>query len=179
MTHIDDLEARYDEAAQLVRHILETAVAPRVSYMLEQTVKGQPLNACMHLVEDTGPALSSATIDWMCEGVGLQCWKCTIRHMTDPRTPHRDPRHEVCIVCGYRSGNDLNPYASEVKLGQPLMISSPALTVLSDLTGTCTALGYSGHLVATPTAWECPAHDGFLDSDLTLHWPKVTRRGEK
>jgi hypothetical protein len=43
------------------------------------------------------------------------------------------------------------------------MTTSDSLDMLSDFTGERIALGLVGRLIPTPVAWECPAHDGFLD----------------
>lgn len=73
-------------------------------------------------------------------------------------------------MCGHNE-NDLNPFAAEVKLTAPLMVTSEALDALSEIRGKRMALGYVGSLVTTPIAWEYPTHDGFHDSKVTLHWP--------
>jgi hypothetical protein len=110
-------------------------------------------------------------IDWRCEGVGLMCDECALRHLTDPATPHRDARHECCIVCGYVSEHGLHPLAATIELRKPLAVASPELAAISALTGEPIARGLLGGMVTTPIAWECPRHDGFFDSKITPQWP--------
>jgi hypothetical protein len=64
------------------------------TYWIALPAPGQPGSACAHLVDAPMPAYGPrhATIDWMCEGVGLLCRDCVVMHLSDERTPHRDPR---------------------------------------------------------------------------------------
>ncbi len=58
-----------------------------------------------------------------------------------------------------------------IKLRKPLAVASPELDAISALTGQPIARGLLGGMVTSPIAWECPAHDGFLDSKITLRRP--------
>ncbi len=166
-------------AARKVRHIIETAVVPRVGYMLQGTLKGEPVQACTHLVDPPGfETARGAVIDWMCEGVGLLCKRCAAGHLCDDSTPHRDPRHEVCIRCGYRDDDHLHGLGAWVALRQPLPIRSEMLKADEEITGRRMALGYVGTLATTPIAWACTEHRDLFESAsgrdlLTLHWPPL------
>jgi hypothetical protein len=59
----------------------------------------------------------AAVIDWICEGRGLMCRDCAAEHVSDPTTPHRDHRHECCLVCGFRSETTLNALDVSVTQG--------------------------------------------------------------
>lgn len=161
-----------DQAAQVVRQILETLVMPHVGLTLKGTLTGEAVRGCTHLVDAPGSEtqIVMAVFDWMCEGVGLMCRDCALHHMTEPGGKHTDPRHECCIVCGH-VGQDLNSLAAPIILGKPVMVSSVALDALSEIRGQKMALGYVGSMVTSPIVWECPAHDGFLDSEVELFWP--------
>lgn len=178
-------EVNRDYAAGLVRHILETFAVPRVGYMLGRTLRGEPVRACEHLVglpgmESRATGLAGlAVIDWMCEGVGVMCERCAVAHMSDPATPHRDPRHECCIVCGYSSDHNLHALAATVELREHLMVASDQLELVSKLSGKRIARPVIGEIVTTPIVWECPAHDGFLDSEVKLIWPPLGSGGKK
>lgn len=172
-------DVRYSEAAKKVRWIIDNALVPRVGYMFNRTLDGETVPGCTHLVDAPGAAdrPGAAYLDWMCEGVGLLCRDCIGRHMNDLSSPHRDPRHEVCIVCGHH-GQDLKPMFVPVILDKPLMVSSQALDALSEIRGARQALGIAGSVYSTPVAWECPAHDGFYDLALELYWPPDDVRPE-
>jgi hypothetical protein len=120
-----------------VRHILETAVVPRVGFTLD----GWPVRGCSHLVGgvpgaevDRGDG-QLGVLDRMCEGRGLMCRSCAERHLPNPATPHRDPRHGICIVCGYHSESGLNLLAATIVLRKPLVVASPELDAISAPTG--------------------------------------------
>jgi hypothetical protein len=148
-------------AARLVRHILDTAVVPRVGYMLAGTLDGRPVPGCHHLMGsplDKTPTTRAGVLDWMCEGEGL-CRGCALEHLSDPATPHRDPQQEVCIVCGHRDDHSLHALPARVKLRKALPVTSDSLVMLGDQMGQKIAMGYVGELLTTPIAWECPAHE--------------------
>jgi hypothetical protein len=52
-------------------------------------------------------------------------------------------------------------------------VSSEHLDFVSAWVGEKFALAYSYGIFTTPIAWECPAHDGFFDSDISMHWPRM------
>lgn len=146
--------------------------------------------ACTHLVDAPALDVEHRAIDWMYEGVGLLCRGCAARHSRDDSTPHRDPRHEICIRCGYRDDDNLYGLGAEVLLRQPLMIMSEMLKADEEITGRRLVLGYTGTLAPTPIAWACPEHRDLFESEpgrdlLTLHWPSlniermVTKLGHK
>ncbi len=115
-----------------------------------------------------------AVIDWMCEGVGLMCRECTLAHVCDGTTRHRADAHECCIACGLVDRNNLNPLAGTVRLGGDADdLQWGAELLRGGQRCSPLARGTIGELVTTPVAWECPAHDGFLDSDITIHWPSL------
>lgn len=164
-------------AAIKVRHILEHAVMPRISYMLEQTRQGDAIHACEHLVGmpgdgDNGPG-PAGYFDWMCEGIGMMCRECMFRHLTDESTPHCDPRHSCCIVCGNdgNDGDDLHALGAKVEMREAAIMASDASDAYSAFIGERIGRGYIGLAAVTPIAWECRAHDGFLDSKIKLVWP--------
>src|ERR1035437_4275503 len=167
-------EINQTSAAMKVRHILESAVLPRVTYMLDQTKKGEAIHACAHLVGMPGDGDNSSGppgfLDWMCEGVGMMCKECTVRHLSDETTPHCDKRHACCVVCGY-VGDDLNGLGAKVELREPAVMSSDASDAFSTFIGKRMGRGFQGIIALTPIAWECPAHDGFFDSKIRLVWP--------
>jgi hypothetical protein len=161
-------------AARKVRWLVEEKVQPRIGSMLNNTLKGEPVPGCVHLVDMPGYAPGTVAIDWMCEGIGLLCRDCAKRHIADKRTPHQDPRHRACIVCGH-TGDGLKTMTAPVSLGRTLMVTSMALDVFSKIRGgERIAKGYAGSLITTPITWECPAHDGFLDSKIELRWPAAS-----
>jgi hypothetical protein len=167
-------EINQTSAAMKVRHILENAVMPRVAHMLEQTKKGKPIHACEHLVGLLGDGDDSAVpagcLDWMCEGVGIMCRECTLEHLSDESTPHCDPRHAVCIVCGQQDG-DLHALLAKVEIREPAVMTSDASEFVSKLLENRIGRGFTGIIALTPIAWECRAHDGFFDSKILLVWP--------
>jgi hypothetical protein len=164
-------------AAMKVRHILETAVMPRVAYMLNQTKKGEAIHACEHLVGMPGDGDDSAGppgfLDWMCEGVGMMCPDCTVRHMSDETTPHCDKRHACCIVCG-QQGDDLNALDAKVELREFAVMTSDASDAFSTFVGERVGRGFQGIIALTPIAWECRKHDGFFESKVKLVWPGLS-----
>ncbi len=172
---LEEVNLRY--SAGLIRHILETAVQPRIGSMLAATLDGNPVPGCTHLIGGVPGAEFGmgegqlGVLDWRCQGVGLLCHQCAERHLSDPATPHRDQRHECCIVCGFQSDQGSNPLVATIKLRKPLAVASPELDAISALTGQPLARGLLGGMVTSPIAWECPAHDGFLDSKITFVWP--------
>src|SRR3954447_24418741 len=121
--------------------------------MLADTLNGQPVRGCHNLVGhpwDTSSPPQRAVIDWMCEGTGLLCRDCAAEHLSDPATPHRDRRHETCIVCGLVSDTNLHALAAHVELRKPLMLTSDPIDMLSDLIKQKIAYGFVGDLVTTP-----------------------------
>lgn len=171
--NLDDIHLTL--AARKTRWIIDTWVLPRVGQTLQDTINGHAVMGCTHLVDAPGSETHSvaAIFDWMCQGIGLQCAECAARHLSDGTTPHRDPRHECCIVCG-DTASELRPLFAPIVLGRPVMVSSVALDTMSEITGARMALGYVGELATTPVVWECPAHDVVGDSTLTLFWPRLT-----
>lgn len=161
-------------AAMKVKHILESAVLPRVTYMLERTRHGDAIHACEHLVGMPGDGKDGPDgfiyIDWLCEGEGMVCEACMIKHLADHSTPHRDSRHECCIVCGYR-GNDMNALAALVEIREAIVMASDETDVMSKLIHQRIGRGFQGNVATTPIAYECPAHDGFFESSVRLVWP--------
>src|SRR4051812_46565608 len=159
MTQTDDGldEVFYTLAARKVRHLLETAVEPRIRYMLQRAVDGHPVPACNHIAAlpgDGGEDTSGlAMIDWMCEGTGILCWECAKGHLTDPTTRHRDPRHECCIVCGYASTTNLHPMLTLVDLREQTVVASDKMQRISGLSGQVLAHSFSGRIATTPVVW--------------------------
>jgi hypothetical protein len=163
-------------AAMKVRHILEKAVIPRITYMLERTRHGEAIHACEHLVGMPGDGDNSpgppGFFDWMCEGVGMMCRECAFTHTSDESTPHCDPRHATCIVCGCDGDDDdLKALGAKVEMREPVVMASDASDAFSAFIGERIGRGYIGLAAITPIAWECRAHDGFLDSKIKLVWP--------
>ncbi len=44
------------------------------------------------------------------------------------------------------------------------------MQLFTALSGDVLGEGFRGRILTSPVAWECKAHDDFLDSDVTLQW---------